>query len=341
MKALIKDKNEAGLTLLEIAEPTIGARDVLIKVIKTGICGTDLHIYEWDDWASNTIKVPLTIGHEFVGKIVELGSDVKSFSVGDLVSGEGHLVCGQCRNCLAGRRHLCSFTLGLGVNRDGAFAEYVSIPESNVWLHDKDVNMDVAAIFDPFGNAVHTAYSFSLLGEDVVVTGAGPIGIMSAIVARHAGARNVVITDPNPYRRELAKKFGVTLAIDPTIESLAEVQKKLGMKIGFDVGFEMSGNGTAFKEMICNMAHGGKIALLGIPAQGYDIDWKQVIFKMLTLKGIYGREMFETWYQMNVLTRGGLDISPIITHQFHFSEYEDAFKTMKSKESGKIILNWE
>jgi threonine 3-dehydrogenase len=294
MKALVKSKRSQGLWLEEVPEPEMGINDVKVRVLLTGICGTDLHIYLWDAWAQSTIQVPMVIGHEFVGEIVAVGSNVADFRVGELVSGEGHVVCGRCRNCLAGRRHLCAHTQGVGVNRAGAFAEFIVLPMSNIWKHSEGIKTDIAAIFDPFGNAVHTALSFPVLGEDVLVTGAGPIGIMAAAVAKHAGARYVVITDVNPYRLELATKVGVTMAIDPRKTSLQEVQQKLGMREGFDVGLEMSGNASAFRDMLANMSHGGKIALLGIPAGEMSIDWHQVIFNMLTIKGIYGREMYET-----------------------------------------------
>ncbi len=340
MRALVKSRNEKGLWLEEIARPEIGINDVLIRVHYTGICGTDLHIYEWDDWARATIPVPMAIGHEFSGEIVAVGSNVNDFHPGEIVSGEGHVVCGRCRNCLAGRRHLCAYTQGVGVNRPGAFAEYIALPMSNIWRHDPSMDQEVAAIFDPFGNAVHTALSFPILGEDVLVTGAGPIGIMSAAVARHAGARHVVITDINPRRLELARKMGVTLAVNPTETKLADVQKQLNMYEGFDVGLEMSGNASALRDMIANMSHGGKIAMLGIPAQAMTMEWKQVIFNMLTIKGIYGREMYETWYQMTVMLESGLDISPIITHRLPYTAFEEGFDAMRSGDSGKVILNW-
>ena len=341
MKALVKSHNGRGLWLEDVKEPEIGINDVKIRVLKTGICGTDLHIYDWDDWAQKTIKVPLVIGHEFVGEIVEVGSNVSDFHPGELVSGEGHVVCGRCRNCLAGRRHLCAHTKGVGVNRPGAFAEYIVLPMSNIWRHDPDINREVAAIFDPFGNAVHTALSFPVLGEDVLITGAGPIGIMAAAVARHAGARFVVITDLNPYRLALAQKVGVTLAVDPTKTPLAEVQKQLGMQEGFDVGMKMSGSPVAFRDMLANMSHGGKVAMLGIPAKEMAIDWHHVIFSMLTIKGIYGREMYETWYQMTVMLESGLDISPVITHRFHYTDFEQGFEVMRTGNSGKVILSWD
>ena len=340
MKALVKSKAEAGLWLEDVPEPVIGINDVLIRVQCAGICGTDAHIYKWDDWAKKTIPVPMVIGHEFVGEVVETGSNVSDFHRGDIVSGEGHVVCGRCRNCMAGRRHLCAHTQGIGVNRPGAFAEYIALPMTNIWRHSEKVNRDVAAIFDPFGNAVHTALSFPVLGEDVLITGAGPIGMMAAAVVRHAGARHVVITDVNPYRLGLARKMGVTLAVDSREMPLSEVQKKLGMLEGFDVGLEMSGNATAFRDMLANMAHGGRIAMLGIPAEPMPIDWNTVIFNMLTIKGIYGREMYETWYKMTVMLESGLDISPVITHRFPYTEFENGFEAVISGNSGKVILHW-
>jgi threonine 3-dehydrogenase len=341
MKALVKSKAERGLWLEDIPEPAIGVNDVLIRVRYTGICGTDVHIYEWDEWAQKTIPVPMAVGHEFVGEVIEVGSNVTDFFPGEVVSGEGHVVCGRCRNCLAGRRHLCADTKGIGVNRPGAFAEYLSLPMTNVWHHNKDIDRDVASIFDPFGNAVHTALSFPVLGEDVLVTGAGPIGIMAAAVARHAGARFVVITDVNPYRLELASRMGVTLAVNPKETDLRSVQKKLGMLEGFDVGLEMSGNASAFRDMIANMSHGGKIAMLGIPEKEMAIDWNTVVFSMLTIKGIYGREMYETWYKMTVMLQSGLDIKPVITHRFHYTEFQKGFEVMLSGQSGKVILDWK
>jgi len=341
MKALVKQKSEPGLWLQDVPEPTLGINDVLIRIDRTGICGTDLHIYKWDEWAKKTIPVPMVVGHEFVGEIVEVGSNVKDFFPGQIVSGEGHVVCGHCRNCLAGRRHLCADTKGIGVNRPGAFAEYLALPMTNVWVHANDINRDVASIFDPFGNAVHTALSFPLLGEDVLVTGAGPIGIMGAAIAKHAGARFVVITDVNEYRLELARKMGVTLAVNPQKESLKDVQKKLGMQEGFDVGLEMSGNASAFRDMLANMSHGAKIAMLGIPEKEMAIDWNTVIFSMLTIKGIYGREMYETWYKMTVMLQSGLNILPVITHRFHYTEFQKGFDAMLSGNSGKVILNWK
>jgi threonine 3-dehydrogenase len=340
MKALVKRHAEPGLWLEDAPRPEIGINDVLIRIDRTGICGTDLHIWKWDDWARKTIPVPMVVGHEFVGEVVAFGSNVTDFTVGELVSGEGHVVCGRCRNCMAGRRHLCKDTRGIGVNRPGAFAEYIALPMTNVWHHDPAIDRDVASIFDPFGNAVHTALSFDVLGEDVLITGAGPIGIMAAVVVRHAGARHVVITDMNPYRLELARKLGVTVALDVREKSIADVQKGLGMREGFDVGLEMSGSPAAFRDMLANMAHGGKIAMLGIPEKEMAIDWNTVIFNMLTIKGIYGREMYETWYKMTVMVQSGLDIRPVITHRFHFTEFQQAFDVMLSGKSGKVILNW-
>ena len=340
MKALAKTKSEPGLELVDVPEPTIGINDVLIHVNRTGICGTDLHIYKWDAWAQKTIPVPMVVGHEFVGEIVKIGANVNDFRVGDVVSGEGHVVCGRCRNCMAGRRHLCADTKGVGVNRPGAFAEYLSLPMTNVWHHSKNMDLDVASIFDPFGNAVHTALSFPVLGEDVLITGAGPIGIMAVAIVKHAGARHVVITDVNEYRLALAKKLGATVALNVKNGNLRDVQKQLGMKEGFDVGLEMSGNPAAFRDMIDNMCHGGKIAMLGIPSEQMAIDWNKVVFNMLTIKGIYGREMYETWYQMSVMLESGLNIAPVITHRLHYTEFEQGFAAMKSGECGKVILNW-
>ena len=341
MKALVKSKSASGLWLEDVPVPEPGINDVLIEVLRTGICGTDLHIYNWDDWARKTIPVPLVVGHEFVGRVVEVGSNVKDFRAGDIVSGEGHVVCGRCRNCLAGRRHLCKDTLGIGVNRPGAFAEYLVLPMTNVWAHDPSIPRDVQAIFDPFGNAVHTALHFPVLGEDVLVTGAGPIGAMAAAVARHAGARNVVVTDVNPYRLALACRLGATLTVDVRSRTIASVQRELGMKEGFDVGLEMSGTPEAFRDMLANMCHGGKIAMLGIPKSDMAIDWPTVIFNMLTIQGIYGREMYETWYKMTVMLQSGLDISPIITHRFPYTEFEQGFEAMRSGRSGKVVLTWK
>jgi len=340
MEALVKARGEEGLWLEDVPEPEVGFNDLLIRVRKTGICGTDLHIYGWDSWAQKTIPVPMVVGHEFVGEVVSFGSNVADFEVGDLVSGEGHVVCGRCRNCMAGRRHLCAHSIGLGVNRPGAFAEYVSLPMTNIWHHWPGVDEDVASIFDPFGNAVHTALSFPVLGEDVLITGAGPIGCMATAIVRHAGARHVVVTDLNPYRLELARTMGATLAIDPQERALAEVQTELGMTEGFDIGLEMSGNADALRDMIANMAHGGRIAVLGIPAGEISLDLEPVIFNMLTLKGIYGREMYETWYQMTVMLQSGLDITPVITHRFSHRDFEEAFAVARSGQSGKVILDW-
>jgi threonine 3-dehydrogenase len=340
MKALVKSKKEPGLWLEDVPEPTTGINDVLIRVDRTGVCGTDLHIFKWDAWAQKTIPVPLVVGHEFVGEVISVGTNVTDFFPGDIVSGEGHVVCGLCRNCMAGRRHLCKNTCGIGVNRAGAFAEYIVLPMTNVWHHDPKVDLDVASIFDPFGNAVHTALSFDLLGEDVLITGAGPIGVMAVAIAKHAGARYVVITDVNPYRLDLAKKMGATLAVNVKNQTVADAQKQLGMKEGFDVGLEMSGNPQALRDMIDNMAHGGKIAMLGIPEQEMAINWNTVVFNMLTIKGIYGREMYETWYKMGVMLQSGLDIKPVITHRMHYTEFRKAFEVMASGHSGKVILYW-
>lgn len=341
MKALVKLHSQPGLWLDEVPMPEVGIHDVLIKVLRTGICGTDLHIYKWDAWAAATIPVPMVVGHEFVGEIVQVGQDVHDFFPGQIVSGEGHVVCGHCRNCLAGRRHLCSATKGLGVNRPGAFAEYLALPMSNVWVHSKEINLDIAAIFDPFGNAVHTATSFPVLGEDVLITGAGPIGIMAAAVARHAGARYIVITDVNEYRLDLARKVGVTLAVNVGKNNLKDVQKDLGMMEGFDVGLEMSGNASAFRDMLANMCHGGKIAMLGIPTKEMAIDWNSVVFSMLTIKGVYGREMYETWYKMTVMLQSGLQINPVITHRLPYTDFERGFAEMLGGKCGKVILSWK
>jgi threonine 3-dehydrogenase len=342
MKALVKAKAKAGLWLEEVPVPVIGINDVLIRVHKTGICGTDLHIYKWDEWAEKTIPVPMVVGHEFVGEVVDAGPNVSDFRSGDVVSAEGHVVCGRCRNCLAGRRHLCKDTQGIGVNRPGAFAEYISVPMTNVWHHRGGIDREVAAIFDPFGNAVHTALSFNVLGEDVLITGAGPIGIMAAAVVRHAGARYVIVTDVNDYRLDLAKKMGATLAVNVRHNpNLRVVQQQLGMKEGFDVGLEMSGSPAAFRDMIDNMCHGGRIAMLGIPSEPIPIDWHKVVFNMLTIKGIYGREMYETWYKMTVMLESGLDIRPVITHRLPYTDFEKGFAAMMSGQSGKVILDWE
>jgi threonine 3-dehydrogenase len=340
MKALVKSKAEPGLWLEDVPEPEYGINDVLIRVRRTGICGTDVHIFDWDEWAQRTIKTPMVIGHEFVGEVVAVGSNVNDFFAGDIVSGEGHVVCGRCRNCLAGRRHLCALAQGVGVNRPGAFAEFIALPMTNIWRHNPSIDQDVAAIFDPFGNAVHTALSFPVLGEDVLITGAGPIGVMAIPVVKRAGARHVVITDLNPFRLELARKMGATVAVNPRETPLSSVQKQLKMTEGFDVGLEMSGNPAALSEMVANMSHGARIAVLGIPAAGAPMDWRPVIFNMLTIKGIYGREMYETWYKMSVLLETGLDISPVITHRFQYSEFLQGFNAMRSGNTGKVILDW-
>ena len=341
MKALVKSRAEPGLWLEDVPEPEVGINDVKIRVRETGVCGTDVHIHRWDGWAQRTIPVPLVIGHEFVGEVADVGSNVSDFRPGDVVGGEGHVVCGRCRNCMAGRRQLCAHSIGLGVQRPGAFAEYVVLPMTNVWHHWPGVPEDVAAIFDPFGNAVHTALSFPVLGEDVLVTGAGPIGCMAVAVVRHAGARHVVATDLNPSRLELARRMGATLAIDPRERDLGDVQRELGMTEGFDVMLEMSGSADALRTGVANMAHGGRIAILGIPTAAVELDLDPVIFNMLTLKGIYGREMFETWYQMSVLVDSGLDVSQVITHRFPYSEFEEAFQVAASGESGKVLLDWK
>ena len=340
MKALVKHERAEGLRLQEVPVPEIGINDVLIKVHKASICGTDVHIWNWDEWARKTIPVPMTVGHEFVGTVADFGENVTDLEIGDIVSGEGHIVCGRCRNCLAGRRHLCRSTSGVGVNRPGAFAEYLAIPVTNVWHADPRIPMEILSVFDPFGNATHSALSFPVLGEDVLITGAGPIGLMAVAIAKHAGARYVVITDLNPYRLDLARKMGATVALDIREKSIADVQQELGMKEGFDVGLEMSGNGQAFKDMLANMCHGAKIALLGIPTHDLAIDWNTVIFNGLTIRGIYGRLMYETWYLMQSMIQTGLDISPVITHRFDYTQFEEAFQVMRSGRSGKIILNW-
>ncbi|NLK42528.1 MAG: L-threonine 3-dehydrogenase [Planctomycetes bacterium] len=339
MKALVKKEAKEGLWLDDVPVPRIGINDVLIQVLKTSICGTDVHIYKWDPWAQKTIRTPLVIGHEFVGRIVEMGSNVHDFKIGDIVSAEGHVVCGRCRNCLAGRRHLCHSPQGIGVNRDGAFAEYIAVPVTNVWYCDTSIDLEVLSCFDPLGNAVHTALTYTVVGEDVLITGAGPIGCMATVVVRQIGARYIVVTDINPDRLALARKMGATKTIDPRTESLAAVQNELGMKEGFDVGMEMSGSPDALKEMLASMAHGGKIALLGI-LPPTEVDWGLVIFNGLTLKGIYGRLMYETWYNTTMLIQGGLDISPLITHRFHYTEYEKGFSAMLSGKACKVILNW-
>ena len=341
MLALVKAVPGPGLELREVPIPAVGINDVLIRVHKTGICGTDLHIESWDPWAARTIHPPLVVGHEFVGEVVESGSNVYDFQPGDLVSGEGHVVCGVCRHCLAGRRHLCAHTIGLGVGRDGAFAEYVSLPVTNVWHHWQGIDEEVAAIFDPFGNAVHTALAFPVLGEDVLVSGAGPIGLMAIAVARHAGARNIVVSEPNAFRRELAVRMGATLVIDPRERTLPDVFAELDMVEGFDVAMEMSGNPTALRAAIAAMAHGGGVAILGIPTEEIALDVNSIVFKMLTLRGIYGREMYETWYKMTVMLQSGLDITPAITHRFGFRDHEAAFAAARSGDSGKVIMDWQ
>lgn len=341
MKALVKSKAEVGIWLEDVPEPECGVGDVLIKVGKTGICGTDVHIYNWDDWAKKTIRVPTVAGHEFVGVVAAAGAGVKGIKEGDLVSAEGHIVCGRCRNCLAGRRHLCANTVGVGVHRNGAFAEYVSVPAENVWRCSPDIPVELFSIFDPLGNAMHVANSFSLVGEDVLITGAGPIGIMAVRMARHMGARHVVITDVNDYRLGLAEKMGASAVVNVGKEKLESVMKKLKMTEGFDVGFEMSGNPQAFDSMIAAMAHGGKIAMLGIQPAGTFIDWDAVVFKGLFIKGIYGREMFETWYKLTALIQAGMDMTPVITHRFSYKDFQKGFDVMRSGQSGKVVLDWE
>ena len=339
MKALVKKSPEQGLWLEDVEIPQMGINDVMIKIEKTAICGTDVHIFNWDEWAKKTIKTPMTIGHEFVGRIEKMGTNVKDFNIGDLVSGEGHIVCGRCRNCLAGRRHLCKDTKGVGVNRDGAFAEYLCIPVTNVWFCDPNIPTDVLSCFDPLGNATHTALEFDLTGEDILITGAGPIGIMSAAIARKVGARHIVVTDINPHRLEMAKQMGATTTVDVRNDSIENAMKRLSMTEGFDVGFEMSGNPAAFNSMIKNMCHGGKIAMLGILPETA-IDWDYVVFNGLTIKGIYGRRMYETWYKMTTLIQSGLNIEPIITHRFHYTDFQKGFDAMRSGQSGKVILDW-
>ncbi|WP_046079811.1 L-threonine 3-dehydrogenase [Halomonas sp. HG01] len=341
MKALVKREAAPGLWLEDVPEPEVGINDVLVRVKRTAICGTDLHIYNWDTWAQQIIPVPMVVGHEFVGEIVAVGDNVNDFHPGQIVSGEGHVVCGRCRNCLAGRRHLCAHTRGIGVNRPGAFAEYVALPMSNVWEHRPGIDLDVAALFDPLGNAVHTALQFDVLGEDVLITGAGPIGAMAAAVCRHAGARHVVVTDLNPNRLALAETLGATRTVNAAEESLADVQAELGMAEGFDVGLEMSGSPAAFKDLLASMCHGGKVAMLGIPTEETAIDWNTVIFNMLTIKGVYGREMYETWYKMSVLVESGMDISPVITHRLPYTDFEQGFQAMLAGEASKVILDWE
>lgn len=340
MQALVKARKEVGLWLEEVPVPVVGKNEVLIRILRTAICGTDVHIYNWDSWAQQTIPVPMPIGHEFVGVVAEVGDNVVDFREGDLVSGEGHLVCGHCRNCLAGRRHLCMHTSGVGVNRQGAYAEYLAIPVTNVWCCDPAIPLDVLACFDPLGNAVHTALSFDILGEDVLITGAGPIGCMAAAIARHAGARHIVVTDINPYRLRLAGQAGATRVVRADKENLGDVQRELGMKEGFDVAMEMSGSPAALNAILANMCHGGRIAMLGIMPADFPVNWNTVVFNGLTIKGIYGREMFETWYKMTAMIQSGLDIAPLITHRFDYRDYEEGFAVMRSGESGKVILNW-
>lgn len=341
MKALAKLQAAPGLSMTDVPHPEVGHNDLLIKITKTAICGTDIHIWNWDDWAQKTIPVPMHVGHEYVGVVAGMGSEVQGFKIGDRVSGEGHITCGHCRNCRAGRRHLCRNTTGVGVNREGAFAEYLVIPAFNAFPIPDDISDDLASIFDPFGNAVHTALSFNLVGEDVLITGAGPIGIMAVAIAKHVGARHVVITDVNDFRLDLARKMGATRAVNVAKEDLKTVMQELHMSEGFDVGLEMSGNPHAFRQMLETMNHGGKVALLGIPPANTSIDWNQVIFKGLEIKGIYGREMFETWYKMVALIQSGLDISPIITHHFKVDDFEAGFAAMLSGQSGKVILDWQ
>jgi threonine 3-dehydrogenase len=340
MKALVKAEAEPGLRLEDVPVPSLGSDDVLIRVLRTGVCGTDLHIYDWDNWAAANVPVPLVIGHEFVGEVVGTGSAVRELREGQLVSGEGHLVCGRCRNCMAGRRVQCAHTKGVGVNHPGAFAEYIALPATNVWQHEPGIDLDVAAIFDPFGNAVHSALTFPIVGEDVLITGAGPIGLMAAIVARHAGARYVVISDVSDYRLDLARRIGVSLAVNAAETRLSDVMPQLGMREGFDVGLEMSGKPAALREMLTSMTHGGKIAMLGLPTEDFGIDWAHLVTNMTTIKGIYGRQMFETWYEMSVLVHAGLDISPVITHRFDAADFEQAFATVRSAQCGKVVLTW-
>jgi threonine 3-dehydrogenase len=341
MKALVKKEAGVGLWLEDVPLPEVGINDVLIKVKRTAICGTDMHIYNWDNWAQKTIPVPMVVGHEFVGEIVDVGTNVNDFHPGQIVSGEGHVVCGRCRNCMAGRRHLCAFTSGVGVDRPGSFAEFLVLPMSNVWEHSAGIDLDVASLFDPLGNAVHTALQYDLLGEDILITGAGPIGAMAAAVCKHAGARHVVITDVIDSRLALAARLGATRTVNVSRENLAGVQQELGMSEGFDVGLEMSGNPQAFNDLLTNMCHGGNVAILGIPGEDTAIDWSKVIFNMLTLKGIYGREMYETWYKMSVMIDTGLDISPVITHRLDYRDFQTGFDAMNSGEASKVILNWE
>ncbi len=340
MRALVKARAEPGIWMQDVPVPEIGPNDVLIKVRKASICGTDIHIWNWDAWSQKTIKVPMVIGHEFMGEIARLGAEVTGFQVGDRVSGEGHITCGHCRNCRAGKRHLCRNTLGLGVNRPGCFAEYVALPAFNVFRVSKEIPDEIASFFDPLGNAVHTALSFDLVGEDVLITGAGPIGVMAAAISRHVGARHVVVTDVNPFRLELARKLGATRAVDVRTQTLGDVMRNLGMTEGFDVGMEMSGNAQAFRDLLGVMNHGGRVAILGIPPSEVSIDWNQVIFKGLVLKGVYGREMFETWYKMVAMLQSALDVAPVLTHRFPAAQYAEAFEAMRSGQSGKVVLDW-
>jgi threonine 3-dehydrogenase len=340
MPALVKKNAAPGLWLENVPVPEMGINDVKIRVLKTAICGTDLHIYNWDSWAQKTINTPMVIGHEFVGEVVAVGNNVNAFKPGEIVSGEGHVVCGRCRNCMAGRRHLCAYTSGIGVNRSGAFAQYVVLPMSNVWEHRPGIDLDVAAMFDPFGNAVHTALQFDLFSEDVLITGAGPIGCMAAAVCKQAGARHIVVTDLNPKRLAMAQALGATCTVNAATQTLADVQQKLGMTEGFDVGLEMSGSPKAFNDMINSMCHGGKISLLGIPSEEQPTDWNTVIFNMLTIKGIYGREMYETWYKMSAMIENGLDISSIITHRLDYTQFQQGFDAMLTGDAGKVILDW-
>jgi threonine 3-dehydrogenase len=341
MRALVKSHAEPGIWMEDVPVPVPGINDVLIKVRKTAICGTDVHIFNWDAWSQKHVKIPTVIGHEFAGTIEAVGDNVHDFKPGDIVSGEGHLVCGLCRNCLAGRRHLCAHPEGIGVERDGAFAEYLCIPQTNVWYAHPSIPMDVLAFFDPLGNATHTALSFDLVGEDVLITGAGPVGLMAAAIAKHIGARYVVVTDVNPYRLDLARKLGATLALDARTQTIEDAQKQLGMREGFDVGMEMSGNPSAFRSMLANMCHGGRIALLGIQPAGNAIDWDLVIFRSLVIKGIYGREMFETWYKMTSMLQSGLDVRPVLTHKFPIAEYQKGFDIMRSGNCGKVVMEWD
>lgn len=340
MRALVKQDAAPGLRMEEVPLPDVGRSDALVRVLRTGVCGTDVHILAWDEWARAHVTVPLVVGHEFVGRVERVGTDVRDLAEGDIVSGEGHLVCGRCRNCMAGRRVQCAHTESVGVTRPGAFADYIAMPTSNLWRHAPTIDLDTAAVFDPFGNAVHVATAFPVLGEDVLVTGGGPIGLMAALVARHAGARFVVVTDVSPYRLELARKLGVTRALDPTGERLEDVMAELGMAEGFDIGFEMSGNPVATRQMLANLSHGGRVAMLGLPSDPFPIDWSQLVMNMTTIRGIYGRQMFETWYEMSVLVESGVDISPVITHRFPAEEFEEAFETVRSGHCGKVILDW-